>query len=317
MRSHVVSIALAALALAALPAHPAAAGTVGPQPFTLSVNGENATGLVEYPATATPTILVVLCHGHHYTASSLAGRYDGLAAKGAVVVGMDYRGPLGFNVENGSEDTVAATQYMLGMFPSVTTVYLFGVSMGGEVSGMAIHAAPDLYNYWVDDEGLTNLAETWAEATAVGDVSAAEIANETGGTPASAPQAYEARSPALLASNFELARTVIVHAVWDGRVPYDQGREMAAALVSGGHATDVYTVLTAKPGDEGTTISGDFGLPNPANLAGHSDEATHQEVVEVGFQKLNDLIDHHGVPGLTPFYREYVVDATAGQVGPP
>jgi len=302
-----------------LPA-PGAADSARPvERFSVEVGSETALGWLALPDQAHPGMLVVVCHGHGQPASVHQERLRRLADAGAVAVAMDYRGPLAFNVKNGSEDTIAATEALLARFPSVHRVFLLGISMGGEVSGMALAARPDLFDFWVDVEGLSNLFETWAEATAAGSLAgeasaAREIEDETGGKPWEVPEAYVARSPALLAPMMTgLKGAVVVHAVADGKVPFDQGREMATALGAQGVPRDVYTVLRGDPQDTGTTLFGVFGVPNPLGFAGHGGEQDLDHIViRTGDEALAAMM---ASPSNLPHgYHEYLVDQDTGTV---
>jgi len=115
-------------------------------------------------------------------------------------------------------------------------------------------------------EGLSNLVETWAEANgadkATGTATAPEIEKETGGTPADEPAAFRSRSFALLPTAeikaLGLTKVAVVHDVDDGLVPFNQGAETRAALVSAGLTPNGYTVIGNHPGcssDHSTTLT--------------------------------------------------------------
>jgi dipeptidyl aminopeptidase/acylaminoacyl peptidase len=237
------------LALVALPfllaAGPASAsGTV--VPYSITVDGQTATGLLGVPADPAPTVLVVLAHGFGGAASSFGGYYQYFADNGWLAVGMDYRGAQGaWKVKTGWEDTVAATLDLKAQYPSVQRVVLWGISMGGEVSGLAVaHAPPGTYTYWVDDAGVQNLAEEWAEVPGF----QGAIQAETGGTPAQVPQAYVDRSPALQADAIAahgLARAFFFHYAADDVVPVTHARETAEQLAARGVPVSFYTLASA------------------------------------------------------------------------
>jgi hypothetical protein len=96
-------------------------------------------------------------------------------------------------------------------------------------------------------EGLSNLVETWAEASAADPVSRAEIEQETGGAPGSSGGGYRSRSLALLPtariSRLLIAQAAVVHDVDDGLVPANQAAETRAALAAAEVAFHGYTVV--------------------------------------------------------------------------
>src|SRR5687767_14240130 len=134
------------------------------------------------PATSTPTQLVVMFHGNHNDSCSWRNHLRRAAERGAVAVAMDYTGQrregdienYGWFVREGAADSIAAAKYFLERYPSITQVFAFGVSMGGNASGMAV-ASPDavradgtpLFDYWVDVEGANNLIEEYLIIRAV------------------------------------------------------------------------------------------------------------------------------------------------------
>jgi hypothetical protein len=75
---------------------------------------------------------------------------------------------------------------------------------------------------------------------------------ETGGTPATAPQAYLDRSPALHTDGMVgLHRAYLVHGVGDPIVPYSESQETFAGLVAHGIPASFYTVTTGWGGVQG------------------------------------------------------------------
>jgi hypothetical protein len=144
-------------------------------------------------------------------------------------------------------------------------------------------------------EGLSNLVETWAEAKAADQVSQAEIEQESGGTPVTAPAGYQSRSLALLPadrfSKLGIPMAAVVHDVDDGLVPANQAAEARARLSSAGVPVHGYTVISNRStgcsstnqttgtsyvgtnADKytGTTIVGD-NLDPTLCLAGHATE---------------------------------------------
>ncbi len=219
-------------------------------------------------------------------------------------VATDYRDNFGFPALWGAHDTIVATLHALQKFPNVSKVYLMGVSMGGAVSGTAIVEAaaaeltkPDgspLYDYWIDAEGVSQLAETWTEATAVGAATsnqfaldaAAGIERDAGGTAPECPLAYQRRSPALNVAQLSQAgikAATLVHAVNDGLVPYNQSRELATELGAVAIPTQLFTVLTTYFYDPGTTASGYTGADGALDEALNAAMQEYNDPTGTGF----------------------------------
>jgi hypothetical protein len=106
---------------------------------------------------------------------------------------------------------------------------------------------------------------------------------------------------------------VIVHAVADGTVPYDQSREMATALRSQRVPTDFFSVLrrtsARDPGHDQTTLLGDvspqLGAQDP--FAGHAWEgSTTHIMMRTAMTQFWALFTSRLAQ---PRDREYVVDA--------
>lgn len=216
--------------------------------YSVHVGLVAAEGYVALPTDIRPTTLVVLAHGccGALDPTAVAEGWGGMAAlaqQGAAVVGMNYRGRGGWDVMNGSQDLVAATLDLQARLPINRTI-LYGVSMGGEVSGIALASRPDLFDYWVDTFGVTNLPEEFLalgaapgirpDPTNLRNPIGSWILDETGGTPGvSSPEAWRDRSPALLASRMVgLKRAYIAHGLGDLVVPASQSIEMFDALTA-------------------------------------------------------------------------------------
>jgi hypothetical protein len=261
-----------------------------------------------YAAAARPKALVVVFHGHGHNGDQYAAQLAAVAKQyGVVAVAVgtaqlktglpSYRGPFD-SVDEEARDAASAIAWARAKYKTGNRTYLFGTSMGG--SGLAYFldaatrpAAGDADATWVqrvhplplaglvDAEGIATLAETWLEATGFDKVSAAEIELETGGNPVTAPDAYRARSLALL-TPAELKATgmtaaAIVHDVDDGLVPYDQTFESRAAFLAAGITTDTYDVVFKDSCAQGnqTTLTSNVpvpGLEGQLCLAGHANE---------------------------------------------
>ena len=256
-----------------------------PQPLTVTVAGQSATGIYILPSTA-PRGIVVVGHGFPGTATTFAAQAQQIATDdGVIVVSMNYRGTdpstgLGWRVIEGAQDSIAATKLFDGACPGSASFVnsVFGISMGGNMSGLAVsqHAtrsngAP-LYNYWFDVSGVSNAAETWADAEAIslvplgstqttGTNALTALSNEFGGTALTATGTYLANSPVTRAGLMRasgIQGVEIFHGVDDGEVTADQGLQMATALGLAGVPTNVYTSVFNTPGgSNGLTLDGD------------------------------------------------------------
>ena len=285
------------------------------QGFVLLVNGELASGLVAAPDTAEwPRALgiVAIMHGYGHKAASHDKHLQEIAQAGYVAFAMDFRGE-GMPLRAGADDTMAALDAMKAAHSDASeNVILYSVSMGTASAAMVLAERDDI-DLWVDNEGLAMLAETWAEGTAVspaiafGAKARADIEAETGGTPADVPAAYVERSAALRASEFTIQGAVLTHGLNDGLVPYDQGREMAAALRAAGIPTDFWTVATCAPGSEGTTITGHATLGGQG-VCGHGTESNDAHTLTA----LSFSLLHAMLGGDRPSNAEHVVDGTLG-----
>ncbi len=312
--------------------------------FTISVNGENADGFYALPDQA-PEGLVVFSHGYGHSSYSWQHHLRRVADElDVITVAMDYRGidflstykapgipdTRGWDVHKGAEDGIAAAQYFEADC-DLDTIVNYGVSMGGNTSGLMAAANADredgspLFDYWVDIEGASNVSETYTGARILAPVNTfalqaeEDIRAEMGGTFEEQPATYlessvVTRAPDMRTSG--LKGVVLVHGVDDGLVTYDQSVQMKAALRAVGIKTQTFTVLLKSDESEReTTLTGYLGSQLDPNyrspLAGHASEMSTTHIVSVtGFERLAAIFDGD-VPTCTG---EYVVD---GQVGSP
>lgn len=316
--------------------------STGALPLSITVDGETADGLYALPD-APPTALVVFAHGYGHTVESWRAHLERTAANdGVIAVAMNYRGTTilpatepgglpesrGWRVAEGAEDSIAAAQLFEAACSTIETIVMYGVSMGGNASGLAVAAgatrtggAP-LFDYWIVIEGATNVSETYQEARLVaqsGNAFAAnaqqDIEEEMGGTFEEVPEVYLERTVVTRADDIAasgLRGVLLVHGVDDGLVPYNQSREMAAALHASGVAAELYTVLTREDGTEpGTTLTGTVLGPTgqyESPFAGHASEAsTTHTVGTTGFALLSRLLGGEPVQ-----CGEFVLDGKTG-----
>jgi acetyl esterase/lipase len=313
------------------------------QQLDLTVAGQPAWGLYAVPANA-PRGLVVFFHGYSHTAHSWAAHVARTAQQeGVIAVAMDYRGQVdlppepgstlprsrGWQVSEGAEDSIAAAQ-LFDRTCTLPTIVAYGVSMGGNASGLAVasratraNGAP-LFDQWFDIEGAVNVIEIYSAArtlaasgNALAANATADIEREMGGTLEERPEAYTTRTVVRRADDIKasgIKGVTIVHGVDDGLVPNSQSREMQSRLRTLGIPTDVITAGTRGPTSEsGTTLSGSLvpGFDSP--FAGHADETSTTHIVgKTGFERLSAYLRE----GETPQCRDYVVDGTTQTMTP-
>lgn len=279
-----------------------------------------AAGRYALPASDKPTQLVVMFHGHGNDSCGWRNHLHDAAAHGAVAVAMDYTGQkqepwenYGWFAREGAADSIAAARYFLEKYPSLKNVIAFGVSMGGNVSGVAVSSkdavrtdGSALWNYWVDIEGVNNLTEEYFIARGVAPVNEGgkqaqqEIEEENGGSFEAKPQAYADITGVLHAAEMHLRGAVMVNGLDDGLVPSNQSDEMADALNQAGVPTHVYKVILRGTGESGTTftaIPGDpvakaAGQTYQSPLAGHAWEGSDTALVmKTGLAALYALLE--------------------------
>jgi len=290
-----------------------------------------------------PTALVAFFHGYRNRSDSWVCHMIDAAAHGALAFGLDYRGTgytgaaadnRGWFVKEGAQDSVDLANYFIAQHPSITTVVSFGVSMGGNASGLAVALKNNPFDYWVDVEGATSTVETYLEATAVGalgNVYAAgaqqDIEAECKGTIYQAPDCYRDISVVTHTADIAALKGAFMsHGIDDGLVPHNQSEEMAAALRAAGVPVDYYAVArrngyqdpSSADDEGGTTLSENAATPLFTNaglggytkpLAGHGWEGSDtQLVIATGFKTLYNLLDH----ATAPANHEFIVDSELG-----
>lgn len=318
--------------------------------MSLTVEGDQATGHYALPSTK-PTTLVVFAHGYGHTSLSWAQRMQETANEhGAAAVTMDYRGLQispdtngdglpewrGWPAMAGAEDLIAAAQYFEAKCPTIEQIVLMGVSMGGNMSGLAVALAgagglvrtdgTPLFDYWIDVEGAVNLTETYLEARAIAPANAyaarviEDLHAETGGPIEDNPEAYQERTVVSRIDDIQAAGldgAVVIHGVDDGLVPYNQGREMATLLGAAQIPTDMITIGRKSPESERETTATGYAFsqvdPNYRSpFAGHASEKSQTHIVMVtAFDRMWSLVEEANKPGP---YTETVVDGELGAV---
>lgn len=301
------------------------------QTLNITVAGVPTYGYYALPSD-TPKGVVVLGHGYPSTAQSMVPLLPGIAERDdVIVVAMDYHGTTdvegptgtvsrGWKVAEGAEDSIAAARLFDNTCQSLNPTRFvntaFGISMGGNMTGLAVSEkatrtdGSNLFDYWFDVAGVTNVPEIYTDATAisllplgaiqtVGKNAKADIEAEMGGSPLLHLTTYLNRSPVLRASNMKssgLKGIVIAHGVLDGEVTSDQSDQMVAALALAGIPTDYSTsIFKAPETPPGLTLDGDIlglipGYASP--FAGHVNEI----VLNAALTRLDALYQE----GVTP-----------------
>ena len=213
--------------------------------WTVAVEGTLAEGWIALPERPSGT-LVVVAKGYGARAEDLGQFLLELAGQGHAALAMEYRGDrLAWKALEGAEDTVAATRAAQQAFAPARTV-LYGYSMGGEVSGLAIAMAPPgTYHTWVAGSGVMDLALMWGETHAF----RAAIEAAAGGTPADAADGYRARSPVERADAIAahgLQHAYLIHGAADLVVPPEHAHRMHDALAARGVPATTYLAVTGQ-----------------------------------------------------------------------
>ena len=286
-------------------------------------HGEELSGVYAAPDDQ-PDALVVMMHGYGHTSESWIPHVTREAGEHqAVTVAIDYRGDArthdpagldssrGWNVTAGAEDAIDVTRAFLETCPTIETVVVYGISMGGNSSGLAVASgatradgATPLFDVWFNIEGATDVVETYLGARTLAPVNQfaahaqEDIESEMGGPiEETGPEPYLQRS--VLYRSEEVAasgigRIIMVHAVDDGLVPYNQSREFAERLRQLGIPVELHTVTTRRDGESGTTATG-YVLGAAGQdffTAGHASEASETHVVNrIAFRRLSEVLD--------------------------
>jgi hypothetical protein len=208
---------------------------------------------------------------------------------------------------------------------------MYGVSMGGNTSGLAVASRPKrvdgspLFDYWFDVEGATNVIETYLEARVVagpplsnqtGQTAVKEIEEEMGGTLEARPGIYAEHAVVTRAADIKasgIRGVVMVHGADDGTVPYNQSPEMFTTLLAQRLPMDFFTVARHGSAPSGNTLEDTLTITSRiagynSPLTGHGDENDPtQPVIRTGLERLAALFE-----GQAPScFRAFLVDDTA------
>ena len=145
---------------------------------------------------------------------------------------------------------IAATKIFKDQCPSISQTVLFGVSMGGNSSGLALASAADekapgggpLFDYWFDVEGAVNVVETYAGASVLAPANEfaanakADIEDEMNATFDEDPEGY--MDLAVVSHMDEIAASgvkgvAVIHALEDGLVVRLGSKKIARVKLAG------------------------------------------------------------------------------------
>lgn len=307
------------------------------QTLKYAVKGQTALALYALPA-GKPKGIVVFDHGYSHTMYSWSKHLSRIATTlGVIAIAPDYRGQVdspgakpgdlpssrGWQVAEGAEDSIAAVQLFDGACGHQGTNVVYGVSMGGNTSGLVVASKPKdargkpLFDYWVNVEGATNVSETYQGARALAGANtfaknaAEDIEKEMGGSFEAKSSVYlertvNNRTQDIVASGIK--GVVMAHGIVDGLVTHDESRQLQTLLRSQGLPVDMWSAFThSATSESGTTLDGYLpGHESP--FAGHASETSvTQDVGLAGFAALAGLYK-----GLTPTCRETLFDGKSG-----
>jgi acetyl esterase/lipase len=289
------------------------------QRMSLIVENAEALALVALPERK-PRGIVVFDHGYGHTMESWREHVARTAATlGVIAIAPNYRGldqtiPLegvktssrGWRVAEGAADTIAYAQHFEALCTPKGDNVVYGVSMGGNTSGLVVAAQPKgpdrkpLFDYWVNVEGATNVTETYlgakalAPANAFAANAAEDIERAFGGTPVQAPATYAQRTVVNRTGDIAgagLKGVYVVHGLLDGLVTHDHSRQLQALLRARGVPVDMWTAVTRDEDSEpGTTVDGYVPTGQKSPFAGHASETSTTHVVgAAGFAALERI----------------------------
>ena len=285
--------------------------------MSLPVDGQEALALVALPRTK-PRGIVVFDHGYGHSMESWREHVTRTATTlGVIALAPNYRGQdvppegkkistRGWRVAEGAADSIAYAQHFEKLCRPTGTNVVYGVSMGGNTSGLVAASKPTgpdgkpLFDYWIAVEPAVNVTQTYLGASALAPVNGfAKNAKEDieaafGGSIAQVPGVYAERTVVNRTGDIAAAGlkgVVLVHGVADGLVTYNQSRELHTLLRARGVPVDVWSAVTRKDGTEpGTTVDGYLPTGQTSPFAGHASETSTTHVVgAAGFAALERL----------------------------
>ncbi len=190
-----------------------------------------------------PTI--ILPHGGPQSRSR--PDYDGfaqfLSSRGYIVVEPNFRGSVGYGLEFEAagykqwgglmqDDLTDAAEFMIKKgYADPTRICIVGGSYGGYAALMGAIKTPDLFACAVSINGVTNLSDLvkYDMRKSVDEAEWGELLFDRVGHPDKDRDMLAANSPALNADKISIP-VLVVGATADDIVPYDQAKQMVAAL---------------------------------------------------------------------------------------
>ncbi|MDT7570423.1 MAG: hypothetical protein QOE05_597 [Actinomycetota bacterium] len=290
--------------------------------LSYSVKGQTAQALYALPA-GKPKGIVVFDHGYGHTMYSWSAHIARTASTlGVIAIAPDYRGQVdspaakpgglpssrGWQVAEGAEDSIAAVQMFDKLCGHNGTNVVYGVSMGGNTSGLVVASKPQdakgkpLFDYWVAVEPAVNVTETYQGARALAGVNGfaanarADIEKEMGGSFEEKSSVYAERTVVNRTQDIAasgIKGVVIAHGVVDGLVTHDESRQLQVLLRAQGIDVSMAAFVThSEKSEAGTTVDGYAPVPHDSPFAGHASEtSTTHDVGVAGFAALAHLYE--------------------------
>jgi len=186
----------------------------------------------------TATKLVVIGHGCCYAgASGVFTRDQSINAVSrvatdhtdAVVIAPDYTGDGNWNARAGTDDVTTMIGWARANYPTITLTIEWGISMGGEATGISTTRDRTGADYWVGTYPVSDLAGYWGQTTAA---NRGLIEADMGGAaPSADPGGYAAMS--VLGQESRLGgtkRVYLFHGTADNKVSPAQSTAVATNL---------------------------------------------------------------------------------------
>lgn len=199
--------------------------------------------------------------------------------------------PTGFCIQQGVNSTYQLTKYLVDTYRITGKVFLFGASMGGAVALLLGEKYPNLYSCVLELYGMKDLKDQYQRTARWANLSDAELTaelaalnssvpplssgkpvggnltgyraflvssvvafeNETGGTPATKPKAYEDDSPTYHA-NISIP-VITIAGTSDAIVPYYESQMYQTAVANAGRSS-LYRLYPVVNGTHGSLAVG-------------------------------------------------------------
>ena len=307
------------------------------QQLSYAVAGQTAEALYALPSRK-PRGIVVFDHGYGHTMHSWARHIARTATNlGVIAVAPNYRGQVdtpdpkgglpssrGWRVAEGAADSIAAVQLFDRLCGHKGTNVVYGVSMGGNTSGLVVASKPKdakgkpLFDYWVAVEPAVNVTETYFGARTLAPFNTfaanatADIEQEMGGPFEEKSDVYAERTVVNRVGDIAasgIKGVAIAHGVADGLVTHDESRQLQLLLRAEGVPVDMWAAVTrSETSESGTTADGYAPVPHDSPFAGHASETSEtHDVGLAGFAALDRIYK-----GRPPSCTETLFDGMSG-----